>query len=160
MKKKFIRGSEVKLCYNNNMTNMDSRLGMTTVMSIMITIIMLELVGIFYFADKRGFFREVVPVNISVVSESQILDYLKKNMLTVSAGAQVFCAYQTLGESELTAEPVHIYVWALCSEFSFTGGKITVDLNFRNGKTVSSPVDLVARRRDGGIEIASHKMPG
>ena len=132
-------------------------------MSIMIAIIMLELVGIFYFAEKKGFLggNEIVPVNISLVSESQIVDYLKKNLAVASAGNEVFCTYRTLGESELTAEPVHTYVWALCGEFYFQG-KITEGIGRPPLRTtlVSSPVDLVARRRDGGIEIASHKMPG
>lgn len=125
-------------------------------MSIMVAVIMLELVGIFYFAEKKGFLggRTIVPVNVRLVSESQIVDYLKGNLLTTSSGGQIFCTYRTLGESELTAQPFHAYVWALCGEFSFKEGKIT------KGKTVSSPVDLVARTRNGGIEIASHKMPG
>lgn len=131
------------------------RKGMTTFMSIMMVVIVLELAGIFYFAEKKGFLggRPIVPVNVSLVSESQIVDYLKKNLLTASAGAQVFCTYRTLGESELATQPFHTYVWALCSEFSFKGGKTT------KGRTFSGPVDLVSRTRDGGIEIAAHKTP-
>ncbi|MBI2033778.1 MAG: hypothetical protein HYT13_01630 [Candidatus Liptonbacteria bacterium] len=122
-----------------------SRKGMTTFMSIMIAIIVLELVGIFYFAEKKGFLggKPIVPVTVSLVSESQIIDYLKKNLLAPSVGS---CTYRTLGESELTAMPVHTYIWALC-------------IDFYSDKTVSSPVDLIARTRDGGIEIASHKIP-
>lgn len=124
-------------------------------MSIMIAVIMLELVGIFYFAEKKGFLggNQILPISTNLVSESQIIDYLKKDMFTVSADGEILCTYRTLGESDVTAQPVHTYVWALCGDFALEGGKIT------KGKIVSSPVDLVARRRNGGIEIASHKMP-
>jgi hypothetical protein len=86
------------------------------------------------------------------ISGRQVYTYLQNSILPPAFARQVFCAYSLLG-SETRNNKIYVYLWALCSEYYLTDGKLTP------GTGVSEPITLVATPSQQSYTITEHLEP-
>jgi hypothetical protein len=79
-------------------------------------------------------------------------DYLVTKVGVAGFGGKVFCAYKSLGVEE-SGDEVKEYVYALCQEYSRSGGGVN------KGTGLKLPLVLHLRKQGGSYAVLNHQAP-